>query len=114
MSLKVRSFSLALAYASPKLIGSCECDEGDTNAKLKLLLEGIYIVDWPFQSFDIESRCKINYKLEGFNRVFFPDIYVLPLLDPNLEFRKRMGMVDLDFVHNSQLSLECIAKDTEI
>ena len=71
MSLKVRSFSLALAYASPKLIGSCECDEGDTNAKLKLLLEGIYIVDWPFQSFDIESRCKINYKLEGFNRVFF-------------------------------------------
>ena len=37
--------------------------------KLRQLLEGIHIVDWPFQSFDIESRCKINHKLEGLNRL---------------------------------------------
>ena len=30
MSLKLKLFSLTDAYASPKLIGSCECVEGDT------------------------------------------------------------------------------------
>ena len=37
-------------------------------AKLIPLLEGIHIVDWPFQFFGMESRCKINCKLKGLNR----------------------------------------------
>ena len=67
MSFKLKPLSLAECV---KLIGSCECVEGDTYSKFIPLLEGIDIVDWPFQFFDIKSRCKINYKLEGFNRFF--------------------------------------------
>lgn len=55
MSLKLKLFSLTDAYASPKLIGFCECVEGDTQ-KFIPLLEHNHIVGWPFQSFDIESR----------------------------------------------------------
>ena len=65
MSLKLTLFSLVDAYASPYLVESCKCVEGDTYAKLKPLLEGIYILDCPFQFLDIESRCIINCKLEG-------------------------------------------------
>lgn len=73
MSLKLKLFSLANSNANPKLIGPFECAEGDTYAKL----EGIHIEDWPFQFFDVESRCKINCKLQGFNRVA-SYVYVVP------------------------------------
>ena len=51
--------------------------EGDTYENLKTLLEGIYIVNRPFQFVHIESRCNINYKIEGLNRVFFIRMYML-------------------------------------
>ena len=44
---------LVLLY---NFIGSCKCYEGDTYEKLIPLLEGIHVVDWLFQFFDIESR----------------------------------------------------------
>ena len=68
MSLELKLFSLADAYASPYLIGSCKCVEGDTYAKLIPLIEGIHIVDWTFQLLFIEIRCKINCELEGLNK----------------------------------------------
>jgi hypothetical protein len=49
MSLKLKLFSLDDAYASSKLIGFCKCAEGDTYTKLMPLLEGIHVVDFPFQ-----------------------------------------------------------------
>ena len=70
MSVKLELFSLTNAYASVELVGPCKCVEVDTYAKLRPLLEGIRIVDWLFQFFDIESGCKINCKLEGLNIVF--------------------------------------------
>ena len=100
MSSKVKLFSLANSNASLELIGPCECAEGDTYAKCKPLLEGIYIVDCPFQFFDVKRRCMINCKLEGFNRVSL-DVYVLSLAKPDLESKKRMHVVELDFVYDS-------------
>ena len=91
-------------------IGSCKCVEGNTLAKLKPLLEDIHIVGW---TFDLESRCKIVCKLEGFNRVF-PDVYVVPQANPNLQTRKHMCVVDLDSNNVSQPTLECIVEEVEI
>ena len=79
----------------------------------KPLLESVRIVTWPFHFFDIESRCKINYNLEGVNRVIL-DVYVMPLVDPNLESKKCMCVVDLDFVYGSQQTLKCIAEEAKI
>ena len=113
MSLKLDFFSLANACASPKITGPCECVEGDKYAKLIPLLESIHNVDWPFQFFHTESRCRINYKLEGINRLYL-DVYVLPLANTNLESKKFMCVVDLHYVSSSQHTLECITKEAKI
>jgi hypothetical protein len=68
MSLMLKLFSIVDAYASPKLIGFCEYVEGDTYAKLMPQLEGIQVVDWPFQSLNIRNKWTIDYKFEGLNR----------------------------------------------
>jgi len=65
--LELKSLSLVDAYASPNLIGFCDCAEGNTYVKLMTPFDGINFVDWPFQFFDIENTCN---KLEGFNRFF--------------------------------------------
>ena len=69
----------------------------NTCTKLKPLLEGIHIKDWPFQFFDIESKCMFICKSELLKRVIL-DVYVMPLANPNLESKKCMCVVDLDFV----------------
>ena len=96
MSLKLKLFSLANSNVSPNFIGPFECIKA-IHAKLRPLLEGNHIVNWPFQVFDIESRRKIKCKLKGFNRVS-SDVYVMPLVEPNLESTKRMCVVDLNFI----------------
>ena len=65
-------------------------------------------VDRPFQFIDVESRCK----LEGLNKVS-SDVYGLPLTEPKLKSKKLMCMVDLDFVYDSQLTIECTTKETK-
>ena len=112
MSLKLKLFSPADAYASLKHIGSCECVEDDTYAKLIPLLEGIHVVDQLFHFFDIKIRCRNNCELEG-HRVFL-EAYVLPQVDPNLEPRKCMRVIDLDLVFDVQQTLECIVEEVEI
>ena len=92
----MKLFSLVDSNATPKLIGLCKCTKVNTYAKLRLLLEGIHIVDCPSKSFDVESICMISSKLDGLNRVS-SYVYVLPLAKPNLEIKKRMCVVDLDF-----------------
>ena len=41
------------------------------------------------------------------------DVYVLSLAKPNLESKMHMHVVDLDFVHDSQQTLERLAKEVE-
>ena len=41
-------------------------------------------------------------------------MYVLLLASPKLEFRKHICVVNMDFVYDSQPTLECIATETEI
>ena len=96
MSLKLKLFSILDSNTSPTLIGPCERIEGNTYAKLIPLLDDIHIVDWPFQFFDVESTCKIKCKLEGLNKVSL-NLYVMPLSKVNLESKKHMCVIDLDF-----------------
>ena len=113
MSSKVKLFSLANSNASLELIGPCKCVEGDTYAKVRSLIGGIHIVDWSFQFFDVESRCKINCKFEGLNKV--PSgVYVSQLTKSNLDFGKCMLVVDLNFECDSQRTLEYIVDEAEI
>ena len=51
--------------------------------------------------------------LEGLNIVSL-DVYLLPLVEANLDSKKRMHVVDLDFVYDSQQTLECLAEEAKI
>ena len=97
MSFKLKLLPFANSNANPKHTGPCKCVEGNTYAKLRPLLEGVHIVDWHFQFFNVGNRCRINYKLEGLNKVSL-DVYVLSLVEPNLESRKCMRVLDINFV----------------
>ena len=57
-----------------------------------------------FELFDVGSRCKINCKLEGLNKVS-SNVHVMPLAKSNLESKKHMcDSVDqkAHFVFDSQ------------
>lgn len=55
----------------------------------------------------------INWKLER-SIEFSLDVQVMPLANPNLVSKKRMCVVDLDFVSDSQQALKCLAKEAKI
>ena len=41
-------------------------------------------------------------------------VFVLSLTEPNLDSRRHMHVVDLDFVYDSQQTLKCLVKEHEI
>lgn len=55
----------------------------------------------------------IYCKLREFNKNY-GDVYVVPLVDPNLESRILKHLVDLDFFSISKQTLKCIAEEAEI
>ena len=73
------------------------------NLKHYLKVFILYIV--PFSSLILRVDAKFTTKLEGLNRVFL-DVYVLPLADLYLESKKRMHVVNLDYVSECQLNNE--------
>ena len=87
-----------------KLIGS---GVDNTYAKLIPLLEGIHVVNWAFQTFDMESTCKINYKFEGPNRLFL-DVNVLSLGNFNLEFKKWASISQSHIIVLCHLFVMCL------
>ena len=97
MSVKLELFSLTNAYASVELVGPCKCVEVDTYAKLRPLLEGIHIVDWPFHSLILTVNVGLTASLRC-SIEFFSVEYVPLQADSNLESKKCMCVVDLDFV----------------
>ena len=108
--LSSNCFHFAYFNTNPKLIRPCECDEGNTFVKLVPLLEGCsscrlaLLILW-----SLINKCMINCKLEGLNRC---TCYALVV--PNLESRKCISVVDLDFDYDSQQTLKCTAKEVEI
>lgn len=51
------------------LLGLASVPRATHFAKVIPLLEGMDIVDWPFQFFVDENACRIHYKLEGLKRI---------------------------------------------
>jgi hypothetical protein len=41
-------------------------------------------------------------------------VYVMPLVEPNLESKKRMRVVDLNFIFDSQETLICLVEEVKI
>ena len=68
-------------------------------------------VDWPFQFFDIESRCKFNSKLEGLNRIFQMYRLCPSWSQPWILRAHHYGWPRFCFWDNQ--SIECIVEEAE-
>ncbi len=77
MVVKLLLWSLAREDADPKFIGPLDCQDNDSYAVLRLLLEEADIVDWPFSFWDPGSKCRINLKLERFNKIA-SEAFIIP------------------------------------
>lgn len=78
MSLcKVKLNSLEGESSNPVLISPLVCRENDSCRDLRAKLESAGCVEWPFEFWDVEEKCRIKRTFEGMNTVG-ERVYVIP------------------------------------
>jgi hypothetical protein len=77
-ALKVKLFSIQHASSDLEYIGLYSCQEEESYKGLRLCLESVGCVEWPFEFWDLEELCRINKKLEGLNTIG-KCVYVIPI-----------------------------------
>jgi hypothetical protein len=80
-ALKVKLFSIQHASSDLEYIGLYSCQEEESYKGLRLCLESVGCVEWPFEFWDLEELCRINKKLEGLNTIG-KCVYVIPISSP--------------------------------
>jgi hypothetical protein len=95
----------------PQYFSKVKVLEEETYASLRVRLEEKSTLEWPFQFWDNEDRCRIWQKMEGLNDVV-SDVYVLPLQCEVEEAPKRRRLDD--GIHVADRSLQEVANFLEI
>ena len=94
MSLcKVKLYSLDAESSNPVLISPLVCRENGSCRDLRSKLESRGCVEWPFEFWDIEEKCRIKQTFEGMNTVG-ERVYVIPaepVGDEGLAKRRRIN-----------------------
>jgi hypothetical protein len=76
MASKIKLFLLEREDADSNFIGRVDAVDAERYVFLRLWLEEFGVVDWPFNSWDVEAKCRMKGKLEGMTTVD-PKIYVI-------------------------------------
>jgi hypothetical protein len=66
---KVALYTLENESCEPVFEGPIGCCEGDTCRDLRSRLESTGIINWPFQFWDSDQKCRIKMKLERLNHI---------------------------------------------
>jgi hypothetical protein len=66
---RVKLFSLEDESSTAEFLGPCNCEENESYKELRLRLESVGCLEWPFVFWDIEECCKIKTRLEGLNTI---------------------------------------------
>jgi hypothetical protein len=69
MLTKVVLCTLQSEASAPELEGSMGCCEGDTCVDLRVRLEAAGVLDWSFQFWDYDQKCRIKNKMERPNPI---------------------------------------------
>jgi hypothetical protein len=69
MPTKVVLYTLQSEASAPELEGPMDCYEGDTYANLHVRLEAAGVLDWSFQFWDYDQKCRIKNKMERLNPI---------------------------------------------
>jgi hypothetical protein len=66
---RVKLFSLDHESSAPEFLGPCNCEDNKSYKELRLWLESIGCLEWPFEFWDVEECCRIKTQLEGLNKI---------------------------------------------
>jgi hypothetical protein len=69
MPTKVVLYTLQSEASAPELEGPMGCCEEDTCADLRVHLEAAGVLDWSFQFWDYDQKCRIKNKMERLNPI---------------------------------------------
>ena len=101
MATKIKLFSLENEGDDPEFIGPIDMEEGQSFALLRVKLEEVGVIEWPFQFWDASESCRIRPRLERLNTVQ-PTMYVIPVTIESNDRQKRMRIADASFVNDSE------------
>lgn len=101
MATKIKLFSLENEGDDPEFIGPIDVEEGQSFALLRVKLEEVGVIEWPFQFWDASESCRIRPRLERLNTVQ-PTMYVIPVTIESNDRQKRMRVADASFVNDSE------------
>jgi hypothetical protein len=88
MSTKVALCTLQSEASAPELEGPMGCCKGDTCVDLRVRLEASRVLDWSFQFWDYDQKCRIKNKMERLNPIG-NNVYVIRCSDVGSELGKR-------------------------
>jgi hypothetical protein len=88
MPTKVALYTLQSEALVPELEGPMGCCEGDTCANLRVHSEATGVLDWSFQFWDYDQKCRIKNKMERLNPIG-NNMYVIWCSDVDSELGKR-------------------------
>jgi hypothetical protein len=88
MPTKVVLYTLQSEASAPELEGPMGCCEGDTCTDLRVRLEAVGVLDWSFQFWDYDQKCRIKNKMEKLNPIG-NNVYVIRCSDVGSELGKR-------------------------
>ena len=117
MSLKVKFFLLEREWSDLEMIGPIIVKEGESYTDLRLRLEDVGIVDWPFLFWDVEDKVRIKVKLEKLNTIL-PKMHVISVESNNVDVAKRRHVGGGSYVFESNPSeatkVEVVACEDDI
>lgn len=79
LSLKTKLFTLVNDSALPELLCTFFFKVGDTYADLRVRLEECGCVDWSFDFWDLEEKCRIRKSFDAMNPVT-DHVYVIRIV----------------------------------
>jgi hypothetical protein len=88
MPTKVAFYTLQLKALALELEGPMGCCEGDTCVDLRVCLEVARVLDWSFQFWNYDQKCRIKNKMERLNPIG-NNVYVIWCSDVGSELGKR-------------------------
>ena len=97
MAMKIKLFLLECNNANPDFIRQVDAANVKRCVFLRIRLEEFGMVDWPFNFWDVEAKCKMKDKLEGTTTVD-PEVYIIPCLFEDGAPRKCQCIGDVSVV----------------
>lgn len=109
---KVKLYSLSFEQSPKEYEGSIEYVEDETLSKLRIRLKKAEIMEFSFDFWDDEIKCRIKPRLERLNKVG-EKVFLIPITVSNQVGRKR-PILDVHVENDLLTTHDIVSTETEI